>query len=1127
MVKETQIWLFVLFTLFSYSMEQSKGMHSRVTRSCPFVCICKRHRVECVNKSIKSVPDNLPKSAIFLDISENKNLRIPETFFSEFSHLRYLNVDDCEIEKHFLLPKRLMSIRVRRNRLSLKEFRLMFANFPCYLRILKASANNMEIKTRVPLFRNAASLKNLDLHYNAMPVLYREIFKGLSGLSFLDISVMSIKQIEHDAFKDLVRLTELLISRNKIISLPQRLFKPLRNLLTLDFSNCRLKDFPDLTGLPRSVRSVSFRQNHIKNISKITNMGITSFTFLLLGHNNIRELPARIFQTIAAAEIDLSNNKLQKIESRSFTACQNYSMSIILSSNQLTSISADAFSGLTYLSSLFLFGNNISTIHPNAFKGMIIRDLFLYNNSFSKMPAIWQNMRKPPAKVFLFDNPLTRISNLTVRGMQIYLNCDKLRKIIGPANDYSILNCAPFENFVFQIAYGKEWRAFAAESGYSCRRTHNLVFSCKPCPYGYFLGHDSLCIKCPAGSFYQDQLAQLHCKICPLGQYVPPEKVPGKNALECITCPEGTQTNQSAGFRACKCLNGFSRRYRFGGCVKCETKGIQCERDYQTVRPNFWWSWEYNRTCLTKYLAFMDNIETKNNSYDLESSVFHCTMPKPHKCLTRGICLGGIQAECRKGYTGPLCALCQKGYYKHFNSCAQCPRLWIVSLQLLAYLILFIFVCAVVNWADKLIVSLSHDEGRSLADVILSMLKILLGFYQVLNGTVTSFSHIPWPKTFHKALNIFKYIELELLRLPSLRCVKHSWEINAVSDFWISLLLTVSVPCVIYLYYLVRKCILRKTCLTRHEFLEKVKSCKKACFRSTLIFLFSSYPITSKRILQLLQFACHKICYDSSQKYCASFIRADYSLQCLSSNSEHWLLYVVYVCVSIPVGLPLLLLIHLLCVFRARKDKYLYTEIGFDGCNPDPSSGIEANDIIQTDNSVNTKDTLHFATKFLYENYRPSCWYWEIVEMYRKLILTSVLPIFVSQNKVVLGMAIILSTFFIVLHAYIKPMKDSFESHLQLISLSVIPANLCIGFILETMANESSGAFAKTSEELGTAVLLLILNSLLIIVLLARLVKIQTKKWLILLSEHQCNCRCCLACIIPCVYGRISNSIPI
>ena len=119
---------------------------------------------------------------------------------------------------------------------------------------------------------------------------------------------------------------------------------------------------------------------------------------------------------------------------------------------------------------------------------------------------------------------------------------------------------------------------------------------------------------------------------------------------------------------------------------------------------------------------------------------------------------------------------------------------------------------------------------------------------------------------------------------------------NAVTGFWIQLTGTLSVPCMIYMYYIERKCILRKRCRTTLDFIEKFRSCKQTSSRSILIFLFSTYPFISKRIFQLLPFSCHKICYDNASRYFASFIKADFSGECLDFSSRNWLLYVVYGC---------------------------------------------------------------------------------------------------------------------------------------------------------------------------------------------------------------------------------------
>ena len=1134
MMPETfDFWLAVFLFLWISSSEQAEGTGFEIKKtSCPDVCICKNDRVKCVNKSLNAVPSNLPNSTVYLDISQNKHIHIPATFFSKFSNLRHLLVKDCELERHFDSPKKLMRIDISNNKLSLQEFLLMFSKPSRFLRFIDAHLNHIEIKERISILGNASSVIKLTLDRgNHMPILYKETFKGLSNLRFLKIGAMAIEQIEDNAFEDLVKLEKLDGSGNKLISLPSNLFKPLKNLVDLDLSECQLRNFPNLTGLPKRVFKIYLRRNNIENISGMEYMGIKSIGSLFLGHNYIRELPANVFQQIAAYSLDLSYNKLQSIEPDSFTACKGFLSVLVLCYNNLADISSGAFRGLTFLTTLYLFGNKIGTVHMNAFKDIAVENLFLYNNSISHLPDIWTPMKKPPSKVLLFNNPLTHFSGITVGGIKIFLSCNKLQKLSGPIHLNSSITCLPSESFTFELPNGHEWREFAANSGFVCTPYGaHIESTCKPCPPGYFLAQeDESCTKCPPGAFYQDLVAQLQCKRCPLGQYVPPENAPGKSPLECKTCPEGTRTNESAGYRACHCLSGFSRKDRFSSCVRCETKGIKCEGDYQTLAPNFWWSWDYSTACLKKYLAFVDNLNTENNNYNRNSRSFDCPMPKAHKCVSNGICLGGIRTTCRKGYTGPLCALCQRGHYKHFKSCAKCPKLWIVFFQLLGYILLFVFLCVLVNWADKLIVNLSNDEKRSVADVLLSLLKILLGFYQVLIGTVTSFSYIPWPKTLNTALRVFKYIELELIRMPSLRCVKYSWEVNAITEFWISLSLTLLVPCTIFVYYVIRIRILHKHCRTRQEFLSTSKSSKESCFRSTMIFFFSSYPITSKRIIQLLPFSCHNICFDSTSKHCLSFIKTDYSLKCLPSNEGHWLLYVVYVFMIIPFGFPVLLLLRLYLIFRVPKhqkqnviDRYvaINADVNDLGENDAHIYWLDENENRQAREDVISNTSTHLSFRFLYENYKPSCWYWEVIEMYRKLFLTAVLPILASESKILLAVTIILSSLFAVLHAYAKPIKNNFENYLQLVSLTVIPINLCIGYMLETMATENTVTTSQAKEHLGIGMLLLILNSFLILVMLARLIEVQIKKMKLLLNEGQCSCRCCIACVLPCVSGR-------
>ena len=329
-----------------------------------------------------------------------------------------------------------------------------------------------------------------------------------------------------------------------------------------------------------------------------------------------------------------------------------------------------------------------------------------------------------------------------------------------------------------------------------------------------------VCFQCPPGSFYQDEVAALSCKKCRKGQFVPPELSPGKSPLDCLTCPSGTDTNSSANYRACKCPYGFARTYRFGECRRCTEKGFECIKDYPQLKKGFWMTWNISSNgSLSKqaFKAFMMNMETQNRSYDRNTMKYTNHLPVPYKCPIPESCLGGVDAKCSKGYTGVLCAVCDQGYSRQFDRCIKCPKPFVAVLQFVGYIALFVFVCLLITWADKVSFSKSGSsdnlwqkeiEHRTLADVILSNLKILLGFYQVLNGVIHAFSYIHWPENLKRAAGAFEYLEFEVLRIPSLRCIKPEWEMNSFREFWFVLIATISLPIFALLYFFIKKAIL-------------------------------------------------------------------------------------------------------------------------------------------------------------------------------------------------------------------------------------------------------------------------------------------------------------------------------
>ena len=1137
-------YYFFLVVVVLHVTAQGKSSENRILSRCPRKCTCTNRLVKCVNKSLKEITSNISKSVFSLDLSRNPNLQITRASFEKFTNLVMLKLEFCSLHVAFKVPYKVRRIHLRSNQLNYEQFYTMFSRASPFLRFIDVSLNNMHIDTRGPLLgAKNLTLSELQLSGNSLRTIYYKTFHRFYHLRTLKLGYMGIETIEKDSFIDLAKLAVLDLSGNKLHKLPGNLLKPLRHLTQLILNANKFQSLPNLRGLPTNMYKLEISENRLANISGLSEMGVKSIKKLKLWYNSIISLPKHIFQKISAYEINLAFNKIKEIEDYSFSGCTILRY-LSLDSNDLVSVSKKAFEGVQFIQTLSLSSNKIKFLPEGIFANLQIDWVFLYGNNMSSIKNTWKGIKKAPKLILLFDNPIRQLSTDGLEELtshtKLYISCSSLSQISVIQNMKPVVRCSPSVSFHLVL----RWSSHAVlhilrRLGFECRErifTHGLsrLFNCTPCPLGYYGGgtRNTSCRPCPPGSFYQDKLVQKACKRCKVGQYVPLENAPGKGPLDCLTCPEGTQSDKSAEHRACFCLPDFARLNRFGPCAKCTLQGISCKKDYQILKPGFWWSWEYNATCKAKYQAFIDNLETFDDSFSRVTYSFSCNIPQPFKCPNKNACLGTVHGACHENYTGPLCQLCKKEYYRHFKVCVRCPRRWVAALEFLAYLVAFIIICLVVNWADKVMVDtgsvtvvcthvtrVEKRKQRTVADVILSTLKILLGFYQVLNGTVHSFPNIPWPNSLTNVLRVFKFIELEILHIPSLHCIKSEWHLNVVDEYWLSLGIIFSVPLIIGLYYVIRKVYLNKTDITYKAYIENIETCRKQCIRSIILFLFATFPSTSRKIFQLLPIACHKLCLTGSE-HCISYLRADYSVKCLSSSTKtYWILYLVYASLIILFGFIIFLSVSLAYVTH-RKQRYRLYKIDDDNLCASLIQHDEPNAAEPIERDVhqgNHESTFQFALKFCYENYQPSCWYWEITEMLRKLLFTSILPLLTPFSNIFLGLSIILAGFFALLHAYKKPIQDYFEHWLQMISLSVIPANLCIAYILHTIATQRFSIFDVKEEKLGISVILILLNSAVVIIVILRYMRTQIKKMRQLCKRHQCGCKCCVACLLPCV----------
>ncbi|XP_072014023.1 uncharacterized protein [Amphiura filiformis] len=171
----------------------------------------------------------------------------------------------------------------------------------------------------------------------------------------------------------------------------------------------------------------------------------------------------------------------------------------------------------------------------------------------------------------------------------------------------------------------------------------------------------------------------------------------------------------------------------------------------------------------------------------------------------------------------------------------------------------------------------------------------------------------------------------------------------------------------------------------------------------------------------------------------------------------------------------------------------------------------------ECDNTQKNNDTLQYPLyiRFLCENYETKYWYWEIVELFRKVVQPSLIVLFGSGDPLTLGATIALSMVLITSHAYFKPMKDSFENMLQMTSLVAIFLNMLCAEVLLVPLTDPSG-----NRQTAMAVFIIALNVSVVLLAIGNSIMILWRS----VKQHGCSGACsCQNCLS--IANRILSSV--
>ena len=419
-------------------------------------------------------------------------------------------------------------------------------------------------------------------------------------------------------------------------------------------------------------------------------------------------------------------------------------------------------------------------------------------------------------------------------------------------------------------------------------------------------------------------------------------------------------------------------------------------------------------------------------------------------------CPGGFDSPCEIGYKGPLCGVCSSGYFKQLQKCKTCPSKVLMMGQLASIAVILFIIVAILVWTSKS--KTKKERGSSLIDKFLSKLKIVIGFYQVTYGVLEAFSYITWPDSLQVIGKYSEIVQLNILQIAPAHCLFSGLPDDAFGNLFAMMTINAAVVCFSGVAYGVRKVIILRTeSMDDETKLQEISQTKELVFKNLFFFLYVSYLGTCSNTANVLPFACRELCTDEKEKICNKYLKAEYSRQC-DVPTYNKIVPVAYVSCAYLVALPTASFIAL---WRQRR-------------------GMLATRAAKTYQRQGRGTEIITGLRFLFENYKHSSWYWEFVEMSRKVILTSGLALVGQESRSYIGLAWVMAGMYGMLFSWIRPIDDLSENRLMTVSLAITVVNLGIGAVSKIPAENIIGSSDPFLDAFFLKILLILANTLVI-----------------------------------------------
>jgi predicted outer membrane repeat protein len=511
------------------------------------------------------------------------------------------------------------------------------------------------------------------------------------------------------------------------------------------------------------------------------------------------------------------------------------------------------------------------------------------------------------------------------------------------------------------------------------------------------------------------------------------------------------------------------------------------------------------RSCQSNYIE----IESKYwRQYDNSETVLSC-LPYLNGCN------GGFETgdkSCRHGYRGILCASCIDGYYSDGVQCIQCnntaKHFTPIAIFYLCIGGLFVMILCIhlmsINVFKYDLFAFTRESIERFNSKIIIQLRIVITTYQVV-GSIQYALIAQFPYLFSKLTVIVTAFYFNISALFPFGCQYSKYDFIATMILWTTL--PMIFLCLLFIVFIVEYKRRIKKLIDENDIYEREVIYDEVKNKYLFFFFFFTYLILPSVTTVLFRmFICTNI--DPKQENLDddydNYLVADVRIPCYTS---YWYKGVIYSCLLIiiyPIGIPMM---YLWLLSRCKDELKSRRQINNSNDNDDAiNTFYETNDPSNTttqynrernesinltaemntnlqhtsENDLDDKNLSSYAECLgtLWEPYKNEYWYWEVIECYRRIILTSILSINPGSSLQSI-VAVMFSLFFIKLYSHYSPYASTNDNVLAEIGQFQVFLTFFISLIIKNSllsGNKWKSALGKINISITSSMFFAVLT---------------------------------------------------